>query len=303
MRPFSIVPLLVCLVECFCSTEKVCAQWVQTNGPPGGFLESLVTDGVNLFAGTNNSGVYRSGNDGADWTPVNSGLPPNCTVYALVFSGSHLFAGTFSGTSSGVYLSTNNGTDWIKANGGLPVYDPIVSFAVSTEQAGDTVLFAGTDGSGAYRSTTNGTSWTAINNGFPSGTSVLSFAVMGINLFAGTNVGVYVSTNNGSIWTGFSNGLADSSVLSLAASPKGATVTSLFAGTFGGGVFVSSNGGANWTNAYAGLENRIVFSLVATKEWITGINLFAATDSGIYRDEQAGIRSLMGAALAVSRAM
>ena len=36
------------------------AQWTQTNGPEGGTINALITNGTNLFAGTSLGGVYVS---------------------------------------------------------------------------------------------------------------------------------------------------------------------------------------------------------------------------------------------------
>jgi hypothetical protein len=72
------------------STE---AQWVQTNGPYGGFVYSLATSGTNIFAGAYGAGILLSTNNGASWTAVNNGLT-NRYVYALAVSGTNLFAGT-----------------------------------------------------------------------------------------------------------------------------------------------------------------------------------------------------------------
>ena len=35
------------------------AQWLQTNGPYGGYVLSLATDGSNIFAGTDGRGVWK----------------------------------------------------------------------------------------------------------------------------------------------------------------------------------------------------------------------------------------------------
>lgn len=61
-------------------------------------------------------------NDGANWTPVDSGLPANCSVMSLATSQSGGSAtSVFAGTSRyGVFLSTNNGTTWTQVSTGLP---------------------------------------------------------------------------------------------------------------------------------------------------------------------------------------
>jgi hypothetical protein len=57
----------------FSSAGSLKAQWVQTNGPLGGWVRCFAENDTNLFAGTQ-GGVFRSTNNGADWTAVNAGL-------------------------------------------------------------------------------------------------------------------------------------------------------------------------------------------------------------------------------------
>ena len=238
------------------------AQWVQTNGPYGGYPSCFAVSGTNLFTGTYGGGVFLSTNNGTSWTDVNSGLT-NSKVYSLAVSGTNLFAGTDGG---GVFLSTNNGTSWTAT--GL-TYTTVYSLAVS-----GTNLFAGTYGARVLLTTDNGKIWITVNSGLTYST-VLSLAVSGTNLFAGTwNGGVFLSTNNGTSWTDVNSGLTNSTVLFLAVSG-----TNLFAGTYGGGVFLSTNNGASWTAVNSGLTNSKVYSLA-----VSGTNLFAGTDgSGVWR--------------------
>ena len=69
------------------------SQWVQTNGPYGGYVYSFAVSGTNLFAGTG-GGVFLSTNNGTSWTAVNTGLT-NSYVLSLAVSGTNLFAGTW----------------------------------------------------------------------------------------------------------------------------------------------------------------------------------------------------------------
>ena len=202
-------------------------------------VSSLAVNGLNLFAGTiyyedggeddhggvdeerdidEGRGVFLSTNNGASWTPVNTGLT-NTRIRALVVNGLNLFAGT----GGGVFLSTNNGTSWV--NAGL-TNTFVWSLAVNGSN-----LFAGTHGGGVFLSANNGTSWTAVNNGLLN-TGVLSLAVNGSNLFAGTGDGVFLSTNNGTSWTAVNTGLTSRIVDALAVNGS-----NLFAGTEDGGVW------------------------------------------------------------------
>ncbi len=50
-----------------------------------------------LFAGTDDSGVYFSIDSGATWTSASSGMPTNTRVWSLAASSEDIFAGTSSG--------------------------------------------------------------------------------------------------------------------------------------------------------------------------------------------------------------
>ena len=137
----------------FTSTNRLHAQWIQTNGPYGGLVSSLAVSGTNLFAGTLGGGVFLSTNNGTSWTAASTGLTsvvgdfdPATDVRALAVSpngtgGTNLFAGT----DGGVFLSTNNGTSWTAASTGL-TNTYVRALAVS-----GTNLFAGTHGGGVWR--------------------------------------------------------------------------------------------------------------------------------------------------------
>ena len=312
---------------------RVCnAQWVQTNGPYGGIVECFAVDGTNLFTGTYGSGVFRSTNNGTDWTAANAGLLDK-NVYAIAVSGTNLFAGT----DGGVFRSTNDGYSWTAASAGL-LDENVYALAVS-----GTNLFAGTDGGahggGVFLSTDNGASWTGVYEGLPAGGSVISFAVSGANLFAGTNVsgvflstnngtswtptgsmstiaydlvvsganlfagtngGVYRSTNNGAIWTAVDSGLTDFFVQALTLSGS-----NLFAGTYYGGVFLSTNSGASWTTVNSGLTNIHIFSLGANVGNLfagtNGAGIFLSTNNGTsWAEVNTGVASTIVHAFALS---
>jgi len=217
----SIFRFLFAVFSLLTTTNPLLAQWVQTNGPYGGYISSFAISGTNLFVGTDDGGVYRSTNNGTSWMVVNSGLT-NSYVFSLAVSGINLFAGTEDG---GVFLSTDNSTSWTAVNSGLTI-SAVRSLAVSR-----TNLFAGTQ-RGVFLSTNNGTSWTAVNSGLTI-SAVPSLAVSDTNLFAATyGSGVFFSTNNGTSWTAVNSGLTNLNVLSLAVSG-----TSLFAGTASNGVW------------------------------------------------------------------
>ena len=84
--------------------------------------------------------IYLSTNNGANWTPVSSGVA-NDRILALAASGNNLFAGA----DSGVFLSTNNGSSWTNVNSGW-TSKPVSALAVSGSD-----LFAGSMGRGVWK--------------------------------------------------------------------------------------------------------------------------------------------------------
>jgi hypothetical protein len=139
----------------------------------------LTVVGSSIFVGTADS-VFRSSNNGGNWTAVNAGLP-NTTVMAFAVSGSNIFAGT---SGKGIYLSTNNGDGWTAVNTGLPSQTRGNALAVN-----GTNVFAGTYASGIFLSTDTGSNW--VNE--LTDISVHAFSIDGNHIFAGTDyTGVFV---------------------------------------------------------------------------------------------------------------
>ncbi len=264
MNRFVCLIILVFLL----SESNLNAQWIQTNGPFGGQVNSLAMipasggSGSILFAGTRFSGVFLSTNNGTTWTY--SGLG-NRAVTALAVKGSTLFAGV---EDLGVFQTIDNGMTWTSAG--------MANKSVLTLAVKGSHLFAGTSTEGVFLSADDGKNWSAVNAGLAS-TSVLALAMNGSNLFAGTyGGGVFLSTNDGSSWTAI--GVANTVVWSLAVSPaSGGSGTNLFAGTDGGGVFLSTNGGTSWTAVNTGLTNKSVISL-----GVNSSNLLAGTLGGVF---------------------
>ncbi len=80
--------LLFILILC-CELLPAHAQWINTNEPYAGTVNTLAVIGTDLLAGTNGGGILRSSNDGFTWTAVDSDLT-NHFVTAFAVSGSNL---------------------------------------------------------------------------------------------------------------------------------------------------------------------------------------------------------------------
>ncbi len=208
------------------------ASWSFANtGLDNDAVRSLaVNSNGEIFAGNYTSGaVFRSTNDGANWTLVyrlnylNGG---GVTALAINASGT-IFAGTYGCNDiecggeipAGIIRSTDNGRSWVPDNTGLTDFD-VSSLVVNSSGH----IFAGTS-SGVFRSTNNGDSWT-----HPLATSNVSALAINASgqVFAGTQGGgVFRSMDNGATWTQLTSGLSNLNVSLLAVNAGGR----LFAGT------------------------------------------------------------------------
>src|SRR5207249_2650015 len=70
-----------------------------------------------IFAGTPGGGVYRSTDDGDNWTLVDNGLTNTWVTALAINSSGDIFAATLGG---GAFRSTDNGDSWTQLNTGVP---------------------------------------------------------------------------------------------------------------------------------------------------------------------------------------
>lgn len=292
--------------------------WQQTSGPVSADVRALLVNAnQTIFAGTINTGAYRSRDRGNSWTPVNNDTLDQAVLALAQNSSGYLFAATlggvfrsiddgdhwarinvglttlnirglatnanediFAGTVAGVFRSLDNGDTWAPLRSGLA--DTILVEDLAINANGD--IFAGTFRNGVFRSTDNGNTWVAINNGLTD-RFVFELAINDNgDLFAGTNSGVFRSLDNGNTWatTGLQLGL----VRAFAINAKG----EVFAGMEGDGVLRSQDNGATWSGIVnTGLTNNVVNALALDAEGF----LYAGTrGSGVFRSANSTIALL-----------
>ncbi|MHB9011907.1 MAG: T9SS type A sorting domain-containing protein [Ignavibacteriaceae bacterium] len=246
--------------------------WIAVNNELPSNVSSLVVIGGNLYAGTNDQGIFLSTDNGASWNAINNGLTDS-SVTSFVNNGNNVFAGTLGG---GIFLSTDNGASWNAVNNGLTDLN-VFALAVRGNN-----IFAGTNNSGVFLSTDNGTSWNDVSHGITNAV-IKSFAFIGNNIFAKTFTDVFLSTDNGTSWQTVNTGLANDNINCIAVKNG-----NLFVGTGNNGVFVSSDTGASWHQANTGLTDTWINGLA-----VNGDNLFAGTDSdgvaGVFASSDNGV--------------
>ncbi len=159
---------------------------------------SLLINGNDVLAGgqlvvNDSRHIYRSSDKGAKWNPTgvangSVSVNPPAQIYAMIVSGTTIFAATFDG----LYRSTDTGTTWqLLPQLPLRVLNlllvPDVSAIYASGITPDGALY------GVVVSTDNGATWRASSFGLPGANAL---AASGTNLFAaGTaNGGVFLST-------------------------------------------------------------------------------------------------------------
>src|SRR2546430_172580 len=104
-----------------CQGEYSFAQWQQTHGAPTFGACAFAANSKSVFvADENGKGVYRSTDNGANWTKSGNGLTCD-SVYALAASDKVIFAGSYyyANRIGGVCRSTDNGVNWTQTTTGL----------------------------------------------------------------------------------------------------------------------------------------------------------------------------------------
>ncbi len=109
--------------------------------------------GGTLLAGHLNKGVYRSTDNGLNWTLV-AGLPSNENTYTMF---QHPGGRVFLGTNSATFTSSDDGANWTA--GSFP--HSANGFLLAPSGA----FYLGSNSYGVYVSTDNGATWTEVNNG------------------------------------------------------------------------------------------------------------------------------------------
>ena len=138
----------------FLLVTQICfAQWIQVNGPCGGPVTTLAINSAgDIFAGTREHGVFRSTDNGNNWSQVNNGITDFDIRSIAINQSGHVFVGA----CVGVLRSTDNGESWH--------YTSLNICAQSIAINSNGHIFVGRLGSGGiYRSTDNGETWTSTN--------------------------------------------------------------------------------------------------------------------------------------------
>ena len=114
----------------------------------------VVTKDRHVYAGSFGMGVFRSGDQGQSWDPVNAGLTDLFLLCLAEGSDGRIYAGTVRG---GVFRTTKDGIKWERINEGLKRVE--VKALLSSSHG----IFAGT-GRGVYKWKNSEARWELLAN-------------------------------------------------------------------------------------------------------------------------------------------
>jgi len=130
-------------------------------------------------------GVFATTNYGANWIEVNNGLPPQTTIFSMVFLNNILFG---TSTDGRVFKSVNNAGLWTPSDSGISFFYNEVH---AINKFGNNLLIGCDDG--IFLSTNQGDYWILQNIGLRFGTQIEKNALIqsGDYVFVAANNGVY----------------------------------------------------------------------------------------------------------------
>lgn len=229
-------------------------QWIERNGEiTNKDIQSIVSIGSSVYAGSNGGGVYKTTNLGEKWTTQNDGLG-NPFVYALAVDGDSLYAVT---DESGVFMSKDRGETWFSLNNGDII--GIVLFSIAVK---DGKVYVGGQYGNIYTTTDYGLTWENINKGdlfF----DIKSIKFEGDKMLVGTSSGIFYSTDLGVTWKVINSGLKNTNVSQVAFNGD-----YFYAATMGGGVFISDNEGASWISVNEGIPGMNVSAIGFNDQYV-----------------------------------
>lgn len=273
--------------------------------PPGGVNSLLWTAtgaGSPLYAWANGYGVYKTTDDGANWTQANNGLPAASVAigFTCYTPETPSNAGICTGTGHrvlltvygyGVYQTTDNAATWtpFALDAALPAAryvgprDPRCSGSAASWCD---VIYARTF-AGVYKSTNRGTSWTKISNGLPAGyTTGVVWDRVNPDVAYGRFGWLYKTTDGGKTWSRIGGSTILGTISNMYVAPDNA----LYVATDYYGVYKSTDGGATFGEINGGLPaNKTEFGATIAGDPVDANIIYLGTyTDGVYKSTNGG---------------
>lgn len=222
--------------------------------------------------------VYRSTNEGINWTPVieNVGgagqqdwaydIMVNPKNHCMVFVATH---------EHGVYRSLDCGDSWASINGNGLTDQSGRALAINPNGTGSDALYYATwHRTGVYKSTNNGESWKNQKLDTKIYSMDLDPQQPEVLYLADFYSGIIKTTDGGANWLNI--GLGENLLYSVMVNPG--LHHQIFVGTAGNGIFRSDQSGEGWVHSQRGLINSMM----------TGIQVDASASDHLYASTSRG---------------
>ncbi len=232
-----------------------------TNGYSGGnvhvdqhYLIFHPTQENTIFS-LNDGGVWRSTNNGTNFTNLNQTL--TVTQFYRIAASPFMPSRILGGTQDNGTQRTDSTLNWAAVyggDGGEVCFNPFNSNFILGE----------TQSNGIFRTTNGGASWSSAQSGLSSSENAAWIGpIIHHPTISGTfytaRQRVYKSTNNGGNWVAVSNNVNGTNAVRELAQSK--TNPSLMFATTGNQIFRSTDEGATWASVTTGLPNRTITSV------------------------------------------
>ncbi|MCB0724469.1 MAG: T9SS type A sorting domain-containing protein [Ignavibacteriae bacterium] len=275
-----ILTILFFLVNCIPS--GVSAQWVKINSLSATSVREIKYESGAFYAPAGN-GLWRSTNDGVNWTNISNGLSGDALItYDIFFDSGSIFITTVEGN----FKTTNGGLNWEAKSTGIVIGPGATKRYCYSLIRYHGALYCGAF-SGLYKSTDGGDNWTL--SGIPGPHSNVEVLYeYDDQLWAGrtntaSNGTLQRTTDDGATWNTIQFfGQFNPEVFCFHTAPD----NKLFIGT-GHGVYATSNGGANWAPLVNGLPSDPYNSSIIQR----GSTLYTSTKfggNGVYQSTNEG---------------
>jgi len=249
-----------------------------------------------LYAG-GSSGVFKTTDGGATWSPLNAGfpltngLPTTPDVTSIVVdpvTPTTVYAGT---SFQGVFKTTNGGTSWTASGNGLtfpnsPSFVDITALAIDAKSPNN--IYATTQsGLGVFKTTNGAGNWSQVGTVAAGLTDLVTTAIVTDPTVSGTayvgteSAGVFKTIDGGLHWTTSPNALQFYVISALAVDPVNPSI--LYAGSTVERPFVAKFGasGAIGYSMYLGGHSREIAGGIAV-DGNSQAHVTGATESGDY---------------------
>jgi photosystem II stability/assembly factor-like uncharacterized protein len=291
-RRSSRMAIVIALVALTTASSAFAQVW-RSMGPPGGDVQSLVSDPNHpnvLYLGTADGEIYTSTDDGAHWALAGRvGRRFNDVVAALIVdprNSQRLYAGVWAlnpADGGAVYASNDAGRTWYPL--GLTGH---AVRALAEAPSNPDILVAGAL-DGVFRSTDDGKTWARIS---PAGSyEIRNLDSVAIDphdpgiVYAGTYHLPWKTVDAGKRWFPIHTGMIDDSdVFSIAIDPNHSNLVYLSSCS---GIYRSYNGGLQWVKVQ-GIPTSARRTQVIVQDPLRRSTVYAGTTEGLWKTTNEG---------------